>query len=307
MVDDISRESRYKAIHECHAELKYPVLECCPVLHVAPSAYYNWLKGNTGKVRARNEKITHCITRIHEAHPDMGYRRIRDTLAHDYNININDKTVLKICRQEQIKSTIKYAPHSCTRSEKSPAYLAENLLQRDFHADRPGEKWVTDVSEFAVTLPEPDSSGNLKREKLYLSAILDLFDRRIISYVIGKQNNNELVFETFRQAVIKYPDAHPLFHSDRGFQYTNKTFHNMLEEAGMTQSMSRVGCCTDNGAMEGFWGILKRERYYKHTFANIQELINMIHDYIHYYNNERVQRKLGVMTPEEKYRNYKAA
>ena len=97
---------------------------------------------------------------------------------------------------------------------------------------------------------------------MFLSAILDLYDRRIVSYVIGDSNNNELVFSTFDAAVAANPDATPLFHSDRGFQYTNRTFHTKLEEAGMTQSMSRVAKCIDNGPMEGFWGILKRERYY---------------------------------------------
>lgn len=96
--------------------------------------------------------------------------------------------------------------------------------------------------------------------KIYLSAILDLYDRRIVSYVISDHNDNPIVFDTFKATVKANPDAHPLFHSDRGFQYTNQTFHHMLEEAGMTQSMSRVAHCIDNGPMEGFWGILKREK-----------------------------------------------
>ena len=102
-------------------------------------------------------------------------------------------------------------------------------------------------------------------------------------------------------------DAHPLFHSDRGFQYTNRTFHSKLVQAGMTQSMSRVAHCIDNGPMEGFWGILKRERYYGRRFTGKQELIRMIHNYIHYYNTGRVQRNLGVLTPMEKHSLYSAA
>ena len=98
--------------------------------------------------------------------------------------------------------------------------------------------------------------------KVYLSAILDLCDRRPVAYVIGDSNNNALVFETFDKAVKANPGAHPIFHSDRGYQYTSRRFHQKLEEAGMVQSMSRVAHCTDNGVMEGFWGILKREMYY---------------------------------------------
>ena len=143
--------------------------------------------------------------------------------------------------------------------------------------------------------------------KVYLSAILDLYDRRIVSYVVADRNDNPLVFKTFDRAVKANSDAHPLFHSDRGFQYTSRTFHHKLEKAGMTQSMSRVAKCIDNGPMEGFWGILKRERYYSKRFTSKKELVDMIEDYIRYYNNRRVQRNLGVLTPMEKYNLYLAA
>ena len=103
------------------------------------------------------------------------------------------------------------------------------------------------------------------------------------------------------------PGAKPLFHSDRGFQYTNRSFHARLEAAGMTQSMSRVAKCIDNGPMEGFWGILKRERYYGHRFSDREALVRMIKDYIHYYNTRRLQRNLGVLTPMEKHNQYLAA
>lgn len=112
------------------------------------------------------------------------------------------------------------------------------------------------------------------------------------------------MFDTFDDAVRDNPDAHPLFHSDRGFQYTNRTFHTKIEEAGMTQSMSRVAKCIDNGPMEGFWGIIKRERYYGKKFTDRESLITMIKEYISYYNNERLQRNLGVLTPMEKHKTY---
>ena len=121
-------------------------------------------------------------------------------------------------------------------------------------------------------------------KKVYLSAILDLYDRRIVSFVIRDTNDNKLVFDTFAKAVQSNPDTHPIFHSDRGFQYTNRYFYQRLVNAGMTQSMSRVGRCIDNGPMEGFWGILKRERYYGRRFTNRAELVKMICSYIHYYN-----------------------
>lgn len=226
--------------------------------------------------------------------PAKGYRRIRDDLDHDYHIHVNDKRVLRICRVKKICSTIKYRNNGCTRHANSPQYLAENILNREFYASAPNLKWVTDVTEFKWY--EGDTV-----HKIYLSAILDLYDRRIVAYVISDRNDNPLVFNTFKQAVQENPCAHPLFHSDRGFQYTNRTFHHMVEEAGMTQSMSRAGYCTDNGPMEGFWGILKRECYYGRKFASKAELVEVIQGYILYYNTERVQRGLGVLTPIEKH------
>ena len=233
-------------------------------------------------------------------HPDKGYRRINDDLRHDQAIHVNDKRVLRICQVLGIKSTIKYTNNGCTRQAKNPQYTAENLLDRKFYADRPNEKWLTDVTEFKWY-------EGIEVHKIYLSAILDIYDRRIVSYVVSEHNDNPLVFETFDKAVAANPDAHPLFHSDRGYQYTNRAFHVKLEQAGMTQSMSRVAHCIDNGPMEGFWGILKRECYYGRRFTSKRELIQMIQSYIHYYNTQRVQRNLGVLTPFEKYDLYFAA
>ena len=113
---------------------------------------------------------------------------------------------------------------------------------------------------------------------------------------------NLLDRQFYDKAVKANPDAHPLFHSDRGFQYTNRAFHHKLVQAGMTQSMSRVAHCIDNGPMEGFWGILKRERYYGRRFTCKRELVQMIKAYIYYYNTRRVQRNLGVLTPMEKHK-----
>ena len=120
-----------------------------------------------------------------------------------------------------------------------------------------------------------------------------------MAYKIGTSNNNKLVFDTFDEAVENNPNAHPLFHSDRGFQYTNKNFRAKLDAAKMVQSMSRVGHCIDNGPMEGFWGILKSEMYYLRKFTDEQELISAIEEYIHFYNTKRYQKRLCCMTPME--------
>lgn len=272
----------------------------CNILHVARSAYYKWRKEEPSPREAENREITKVIEQIHMESPDKGYRRIRDDLRRYYQFPVNDKRVLRLCRKSGIQSTIKYKNQGCTRRAKEPQYVAENILNGDFHAEKPDEKWVTDVSEFRYVSDE-------WIHKLYLSAILDLCDKRVVSFVIRDRNDVELVNLTFDQAVEANPDAHPLFHDDRGFQYTRREFHQKLVDAGMTHSMSRVAHCQDNGPMEGFWGILKRERYYGHRFTSREALIQMIVEYIEYYNTRRLQRKLGILTPFEKHAQYALA
>ena len=284
----------YRAVRECHSEKGYPVDEACSILHISRAAYHRWASGKRSKRTTENEKIAEKVEQIHMDSPDKGYRRINDELRHDHGIRVNDKRILRICRAKGIKSTIKYGNTGCTKRAKNPQYLAENLLDRQFSAEKPNEKWLTDVTEFKWY-------EGITVHKVYLSAILDLYDRRIVAYVIGDRNDNPLVYKTFGKAVKANPGAHPLFHSDRGFQYTNRTFHHKLVKAGMTQSMSRVAHCIDNGPMEGFWGILKRERYYGRRFTSKQELVHMIESFIRYYNTRRVQRNLGVLTPLEKH------
>lgn len=227
----------------------------------------------------------------------MGYRRIRDELAVNHKLAVNDKRVLRICRNKGIQSTIKWKPKGCTKSARNPEHIAKNYLHREFCADTPNEKWLTDVSEFKYYI-------GIEVHKIYLSAILDLYDRRIVAFKISDHNDNPLVMDTFDEAVRLEPNAHPLFHSDRGHQYTSAQFYMRLKNHHMKQSMSRVAHCIDNGPMEGFWGILKREMYYCHRFTTRDNLVAAITDYIDYYNNRRLQRKLNVMTPMAYHNHY---
>lgn len=238
----------------------------CEQLGVSRAAYYRRLSGKKSARELENEKIAELMQQIHTENPDKGYRRIKDDLAHDHKINVNEKRVLRICRSLDIKSTIKYKNNGCTRQAANPQYNAKNWLNRQFHANMPNEKWLTDVTEFKWY-----EGPNVY--KVYLSAILDLYDHRIVAYIIRDHNDNPLVFDTLDAAMKSNPDAHPLFHSDREFQYTNRAFYNKLKKAKMKQSMSRVAKCIDNGPMKGFWGILKRERYYGRRFTSREEFV----------------------------------
>lgn len=185
------------------------------------------------------------------------------------------KSIIRRKRPNYIKST--------------PQITAENILSRKFQAERSNEKWLTDVTEFKY--------GN--GQKAYLSSILDLGDNRVVAHVLGRHNNNPLVFQTLDIAIAGNPGTAPLFHSDRGYQYTSKAFAAKLDAAGMTQSMSRVGRCIDNGPMEGFWGTLKSEMYYLRRFHTFEELERAVDEYIHFYNHDRLQKRLGAMSPME--------
>ena len=294
ILDRTRNTATYRAILELSSICKdYPVKALCRLGRVTRAAYYKWLHRKLGQNEETNQKLAALAESIHKEHPDMGYRRIRDKIEHDHGLHANDKRILRICRKKRLHSVIKGRHNCCTRPAVDPYYTAENVLNRDFHADKYNQKWVTDVTEFKY-FPE---YGTVK--KVYLSAILDLCDRRPVAYVIGDSNNNQLVFQTFDKALEANPGAHPLFHSDRGFQYTNKLFRAKIEQAGMTQSMSRVAHCLDNGPMEGFWGILKREMYYRRRFTSRQELVESIEEYIRYYTYDRPQRHLGIRTPSE--------
>lgn len=221
----------------------------------------------------------------------LGYRQMTIKLNRKSDFHINHKRIYRLMRILNLKSVCRRKKKTYVKS--TPQVVAENILNRKFTADNFGMKWLTDVTEMKYGT----------NSKAYLSAILDLGDKSIVSFAIGHSNNNDLVFKTFDLAHEKYPDAKPIFHSDRGFQYTSKTFKKKLDDSGMMQSMSRVSRCIDNGPMEAFWGMLKSEMYHLKTFNSYHELEQAIADYIDYYNNYRYQKRLNCMTPLE-YRNY---
>lgn len=216
-----------------------------------------------------------------------GYRQLTLHLRRQLGKSINAKRIYRLMKLQGIQSVIRRKRKTYVGS--SPQQVAENVLNRKFQAEAPNRKWVTDVTEL------PYGNG----QKAYLSAILDLYDKSIVSYVLGPSNNNPLVFKTLELALEASPGSHPLLHSDRGFQYTSLYFKHMLHEAELTQSMSRVGCCLDNAPMESFWGTLKCEKYYLHTYRTFGELQKDVEDYIHFYNNERLQAKLNGLSPLE--------
>ena len=291
------QEHIYIAIEFLNTHKGYSIKEICLALKLNRSSYYKWKKRVQSKSELLNVQITEHIKDFYEeSNGVLGYRQMNIVInrekSNELPHSVNVKRVRRIMRILGLKSVIRRKRPDYIKS--TPEITAENVLKRDFKATVPFEKWLTDVTEFKYYV-----GGEVK--KLYLSAILDLYDRRIIAYKIGDSNNNELVFTTFDEARSLYPNAKPIFHSDRGFQYTNKVFHQKLLDAGMIQSMSRVGRCLDNAPMEGWWGILKSEMYYLKKFTSREELVSAIENYIHFYNTRRYQKRLNYMTPCEYY------
>lgn len=221
----------------------------------------------------------------------LGYRQMTMKLNRENVFHVNEKRIYRLMRIMNLKSVCRKKRKNYIKS--TPEVTAENILNREFYTDNFGKKWLADVTEMKYSL----------ESKAYLSAILDLGDKSVVSFVLGHSNNNALVFETFDIAHELYPDEKPLFHSDRGFQYTSKVFKKKLDDAGMVQSMSRVSRCIDNGPMEAFWGMMKSEMYYLRKFNTYDDLKEAVINYIDYYNNHRYQKRLNCMTPME-YREY---
>jgi len=281
-------ENKYLAIKSLNDGKGYPVSTLCDILQLNRSSYYKWLSRDSSQQEAKDKELIERISELYQASNGIfGYRRMQMNLKRRYGLHCNKKRVHRVMQAIGLQSVIRRKRSNYVKS--TPEITAENILNRNFTAEKLNEKWLTDVTEFKY------GAG----EKMYLSAILDLKDKSIVSYRIGRSNNNSLVFDTFDAAVRQYPDATPLFHSDRGFQYTSRAFKTKLDAAGMTQSMSRVGRCIDNGPMEAFWGTLKVEMYYLRRFEDYGSLEEAIIEYIAFYNSSRYQEKLGGLAPLE--------
>lgn len=223
-------------------------------------------------------------TIYHENKGRYGYRRITLELR-NRGYCINHKTVLKLMNECGIKCQVRIRKYRSYKGEIGK--VAPNLLQRDFKAEKPNQKWVTDVTEFS-----------LFGAKLYLSPILDLYNGEIISYNISDRPTFYQTMDMLDKAFAKIPDGTNLIlHSDQGWQYQMKQYQYRLRKKGIIQSMSRKGNCLDNSVMENFFGLLKSELLYLQEFDSIDHFKKELEEYIDYYNNKRIKCKLKGLSP----------
>ena len=269
----------------------------CKQLGIARAAFYKWKHRIVPQQEQENQEIAELIKEYDERFSHiLGYRRMTDWINHFNHTHFSRKRIHRIMKKLGIHAVIRKKKKKYHTPK--PEETAENKLARDFYATAPNQKWATDVTEFKI----PETG-----KKLYLSAIIDLYDRYPVAFVISGRNDNQLVFKTFDKAIAANPNAKPIFHSDRGFQYSSRVFHKKLNENEMIQSMSRVGRCIDNGPTEGFWGIIKSEMYQMYEITDETSLRHAIKDLKPMFPKERRPlirpcREIGILIHMDKRR-----
>lgn len=279
---------KYRVIYR-HRE-KYSIREMCRFFEVSRSGYYDYVRRmeTPAKDLPLAERIRKCQT---ECRSTYGYRRVHIWLEHN-GIYCNPKTVLRVMNKYNLLSVIRrkrYVKYG------QALHRYPNLLNRNFVADRPNQKWVTDISYIRT-----------KQGFLYLSIIRDLYDNSIVAYKTGSEQNINLVLNTIKAAKRNEAVTAELqLHSDQGFQYTSQAYFKLTQQYGITPSMSRRGNPYDNALAEDFFSILKTECIHRTKIATLAEAKILIDDFIYFYNNQRIQTKTK-LTPLELRRQYVA-
>ena len=262
---------------------EFPLAILLDVAQLPRATFYYHLKRMKGvdKYELAKQEITAIY---HENKGRYGYRRITMVLR-DRDLPLNHKTVQRLMKELGLICHVRMKKYRSYKGEVGK--VAPNLLNRDFHADRPNQKWVTDVTEFS-----------LFGEKLYLSPILDLHSSDLVSYTISDRPVLSMVTTMLDKAFEKIPDdTNLILHSDQGWQYQHKQYQRMLREKGIRQSMSRKGNCLDNAVIENFFGVLKSELLYLQKFSSMEHFKQELIEYLDYYNNRRIKAKLKGLPP----------
>lgn len=295
-VDQTALKNREKAVIVDALKSKYSLPILCAKLGLSKSSYYYQ------KAALRRQDKYHDLRQkvrklFHDNWDAFGYRRIHILLKKE-NITISEKVIRRIMHQECLVVKQKHKrKYNSYKGEITPA--VENIVNRDFHADKPNQKWLTDITEFSI-----------KAGKVYLSPIIDCLDGMPVSWTISTSPNAELANTMLRQAIaLLRPDEKPIVHSDRGCHYRWPEWIQIMKEAGLTRSMSKKGCSPDNSACEGFFGHLKTEMFYGYNWDeySIDEFIQEVDDYMHWYCRDRIKTTLGGLSPLDYRRSIGAA
>lgn len=272
-----------KVIWELRHEHKLSLLLDVAGLPRSTYYYYTRKQKSPDKYMELKEEISSIAA---ENKGRYGYRRVTQELQ-NRGFHHNHKLVMKLMKQMGLSSKVRMKKYHSYKGEVGK--LTPNLLERDFYARKPNQKWVTDVTEFS-----------LFGEKLYLSPIMDLCSGDLVSYTISDRPVLGMVISMLEKAFMTIPDDIGLvLHSDQGWQYQHKQYQRLLESKGIQQSMSRKGNCLDNAVMENFFGLLKSELLYLQDFDSLEHFKTELIDYLDYYNNRRIKIKLKGLTPAQ--------
>jgi putative transposase len=281
---------RYQIILE--SSTKYPVILLCELAKVSRSGYYKWLnrKDTITPKHQENEVIKNFIIEVYEeSNGTYGYPRITAAIRKDYEITVNHKRIYRLMKEMKLQAKIRKKKQKYRKG--SERIVVSNVLNRNFTAEKQNEKWVTDVTYLMFN-----------NQRLYLSVICDLWNKEIVAYKISYKNDLELVMETLKEANKKRDVTDKtILHSDQGYQYTSREYHEAVKLNGITQSMSRKANGLDNACVENFFSHFKTECMYLNKFENPEEVIQAVDKYIYFYNHKRIQKKLGNLSPV-KYR-----
>ncbi|OME93995.1 MULTISPECIES: IS3 family transposase [Paenibacillus] len=285
----ISRITQYVVIEQLAVVAGHKISMLCEIAQVSRSGYYKWQRRRFTSSpkqledQALKEKILEAHQRLRGI---LGYPRMQIWLNKTYGLHINRKRVYRLMKQMGIQAQIRKKKKF--HGKKEVCVVSDNVLNREFHADRPNEKWVTDITYIPYN-----------KKNLYLSTIYDLYNNEIIAYNISTKNDLELVIDTLEKARSTRKTKGVLLHSDQGYQYTSRRFNKLMKQYKMKASMSRKGKCLDNACMESFFGHFKTECLYLESFESEEALVTGIHEYIRFYNYDRFQAKLNNLSPVE--------
>ena len=287
-VNQEALSNREKAVIIDALKNKYSLPKLCRKLCISRSSYYYQEKAIHAEDKYRDIRIKICEL-FRSNYGAFGYRKIYVLLKRE-GITLSEKVVRRIMREEGLIVKVhRRRKYNSYKGEISPA--VENLINRDFHADKPNQKWLTDITEFSI-----------EAGKVYLSPIIDCLDGMPVSWTVGTSPNAKLANTMLKQAIKTLkPGEHPIVHSDRGCHYRWPEWIKIMEEAKLTRSMSKKGCSPDNSACEGFFGHLKIEMFYGRNWSNstLDDLIQAINKYMIWYRTSRIKSTLGGLSPLE--------
>lgn len=265
---------------------KYKVTDILCVLGIPKATYYRWKKKYQVIELTPLEELIIEICKENSYH--YGHRKVKSILSRKYGVKVNRKTVQKIMQKHEVQCQVKKKRQKYINGESN--IVVPNILNRNFKASRPNEKWVTDITY----LPYGSTM-------LYLSTIMDLYNNEIVAYKVSTKQDINLVIDTLREAVALRKPVGLMLHSDQGSVYTSYAFQNLAKEKGITTSMSRKGNCHDNAVIESFHSSLKSEGFKAQKRASISnsKVVQIVNQYMYRYNHIRIQAKLNYLSPIE--------